>query len=118
MFEVEFQYHLVINWHIGFINMVDSSLLFELITSNIVVKIETCPLSALKIVDVTKSRGDICRKQKFESQLQIATSNLVTNPKFKYVTKLNIKEQIKWCHMSLNRQIKNCHVSLGPTKSR
>ena len=103
MFEVEFQYHLVINRHIGFINMVDSSLLFELITSNIVVKIETCPLSALKIVDVTKSRGGICRRQKFESQLQIITSKLVTNPKFTCVTKLiklNIKEQINcaMCH--------------------
>ena len=65
--------------------------------------------------------GHVCRRQKFESQVQIATSNLMTNSKFKCVTKLNklnIKEQIKWCHVSLNRQIKNCHVSLGSTKSR
>ena len=82
---------------------------------------ETCSLATLKIVDVTKSWGGICSKQKFEGQLQIATSNLVTNPKFTYVTKLiklNIKEQIKWYHVSLNRQIKNCYVSLGLTKSR
>jgi hypothetical protein len=31
-----------------------------------------------KFVDIHKC---VCRKQKFESQLQIATSNLVTNPK-------------------------------------
>ena len=36
-----------------------------------------------------------CMKQKFENQLQIDTSNLLTNPKFTCVTKLiklNIKE--------------------------
>jgi hypothetical protein len=49
---------------------------------------------------------ELCRRQKFESQLQIAMSNLMTNPKFKCVTKLikyHIKEQIKWCHVLLNR---------------
>jgi hypothetical protein len=49
----------------------------------------------------SKKKKTLClyRKLKFESQSQIVMSNLLTNPKFTYVTKLiklNIKEQIKW----------------------